>query len=326
MTEGRRTIHIVTGDEVVLNTARAAVGPLDAWDLAEPESIEALLSAVGTDEVYDTPVIPGYVILLDGSLGASASVYENCRRLAGHTRCRTFVVVPRDRADVARPIATFCGATGVLEKPLSAEALRTALEATGPPPAPPEKCRGAAPAARPAAVDELLPERLLRDLTGEPTDGLVSALIYPETSLFNYEFLVYKLDEEYKRARRFGYSLSCVMLGFEGQADEAVLQRLSSIFLSASRDTDVLGRFDESSFLFLLPHTGPDGAQIMARRIGTIAEEEGLVDLVGDRLSLSVGISTFPHQDIQQREDLYHRARNAFLEAQRAGGGLVTTA
>ena len=85
----------------------------------------------------------------------------------------------------------------------------------------------------------------------------------------------------------------------------------------------MLGRFDQSSFLFFLPNTGPDGARVMARRIRESAEEEGLRDLVGDRLTIAVGISTCPHPDVERREDLFTRARGAFLDAQREGGVVV---
>jgi GGDEF domain-containing protein len=115
------------------------------------------------------------------------------------------------------------------------------------------------------------------------------------------------------------------MLGFEGEASEQVLRELAGIILSASRDTDVLGRFDASSFLFLLPGTGPDGAQVMAHRVEEAARERGLTDLVGDPLQIAVGISSHPHPEIQRREDLYGRARQAFLEARQVGGGVVTS-
>jgi GGDEF domain-containing protein len=113
------------------------------------------------------------------------------------------------------------------------------------------------------------------------------------------------------------------MLGFEGQADEATLGELASIFLNASRDTDVLGRFDQSSFLFFLPNTGPDGAEVMAERIRQAAETASLGDLVGDPLEIAVGISYYPHPDIKAREALFGRAREAFHSGQRDGGVVV---
>ena len=154
----------------------------------------------------------------------------------------------------------------------------------------------------------------------------MGALIDPVTGLFNYAFLSYKLDEEFKRARRFHAPLACAMLGFESQASDDTLRELSSIFLAASRDTDVLGRFDENSFLFLLPNTGPDGAEIMAQRVANTADESRLLDLVGDRIELSIGIANFPSPNIDRRDDIYASAREAFLEARQAGGGVVVSA
>lgn len=307
MGDGLRTIRIVTADESTLATARAAITALTGWEFASSRTAE---------ELFEKPPAPGDVLLLDGNLRTNC--YEVCRRLAGKTRCRTFVLVDKGNA-WAEPIAHFSGATGVVHRPLSAADLRTALErAGGPRPALPHESRGAS---HPAT----LPESLLRDLDGAKNKGLVAAMCDPETQLFNYAFLNYKLDEEFKRAQRFNQSLSCVMLGFEGQASEDVLRELAGIFLSSARDTDVLGRFDENSFLFLLPNTGPDGAQVMAKRVGTAAQELGLRDLVGDPLQISVGISFYPHSEVKKREDLFSGARRSFLAAQTAGGGVVTT-
>ena len=68
---------------------------------------------------------------------------------------------------------------------------------------------------------------------------------------------------------------------------------------------------------------GLDGAGVMARRVGEMAAQRGLSDLVGDALQISVGIATFPCADIQRREDLFARARNALLQARQKGGGVV---
>jgi hypothetical protein len=73
-----------------------------------------------------------------------------------------------------------------------------------------------------------------------------------------------------------------------------VLRELAGIFLETSRDTDILGRFDESSFLFFLPNTPKEGARSCAAR-GRDGAARGLVDLVGDKLVISCGISATPH-------------------------------
>ena len=307
MAEGRKSIRIVTSDEALFASARGAVAALEGWEIAEPQSVEELLA--------QRPH-PGDVILLDAWL-RSENVYESCRRLTGKTRCRTYVVTD-GRNGFAEEIAAFCGATGTIQRPLSGERLRALLAGGG------EEHRTLPPERRgETSGDQALPERLLRDLVGESSHRLIDALTDPETGLYNYDYLTFKLDEEFKRARRFEQPLACVMLGFEGQVEDSVLGRLASIFLNASRDTDVLGRFDQSSFLFLLANTGPDGAGVMARRIREAAESEGLRDLVGDRLSIAVGISSCPHPKVSRREDLFSRARAAFLAAQREGGVVV---
>jgi diguanylate cyclase (GGDEF)-like protein len=307
MGDGLRTIRVVTTDESLLANVRAAASAIEGWEVALSASVEELLRGA--------PAL-GDVVLLDGWL-RSGNVYENCRRLTGNTRCRTYVVVEHDNR-LAEPIAHFCGATGVLHRPLAPTRLREALAPTsGPPAALPREHRGA------HEESTLFPEKLLTELAGEPGASLVSALTDPDTGLFNYAFLEYKLDEEFKRARRFGDPLACVMLGFEGQLEPNVLRELAGIFLEASRDTDVLGRFDESSFLFLLPNTGPDGATVMARRVGDLAQKRGLRDLVGDPLVLSVGIANAPSADVRRREDLFAKARKAFLSAREVGGGVV---
>lgn len=307
MGDGLRTIQVVTTDETLAASARAAALPLGGFEVIVRGSLQELLAA---------PPSPNDVILLDGWL-RNGNVYENCRRLSGKTRARVFVVVEHDN-NMAESIARFCGATGVLKRPLVPSKMREAFEAViAPPAALPSETRGQ------GHGSPALPEKLLTDLAGKPDLNLVGALTDPETSLFNYAFLNYKLDEEFKRARRFDQPLATVMLGFEGQVEEDVLRELAGIFLETSRDTDILGRFDENSFLFFLPNTPKEGAAIMARRVGEIAAARGLSDLVGDKLVISCGISTWPHADVRRREDLFARARKAFLEARQEGGGVV---
>ncbi|MDF1798535.1 MAG: diguanylate cyclase [Planctomycetota bacterium] len=298
-------IRIVTSNEVLLNSAQAAVAALDGWQFAGAATVDELVSGCGE---------PGDVVLIDVHAGPENG-YESCRRLTGSARARLFIVGDGDRS-VSGPIAGFCGAH-VLDRPLTAAALRAALDDSAIRPSGDTQERG-------QGATHGLPEAMLQDLIGGSTQTILRALVDPDTGLFNYEFLNFKLDEEFKRARRFGTPLSCVMLGFEGQASDDVLRQLAAAFLETSRDTDVLGRFDESSFLFFLPNTGPDGARVMAERIKAIANARGLSDLVGDPLDIAAGISFYPHVDITRREDLFGRAREAFFAARAEGTGLVT--
>ena len=315
MVDGLRTVWILSNDEALIASARNAVEPAEGWEVATFES---------TDELLAAPPGGGDVLVLDGWM-RDRNVYEFCRELSGRVRARMYIAVEMGN-QTGTALARFCGASGVLERPLNPTRVRTLLEGVGSKNRTlPEDARSAdgAGAGHPEGTNEL-PKALLADLrTGAPDANLVRATIDPETGLFNYAFLGYKVDEEFKRAKRFEVPLAFVMAGFESQAEESVLRELTGIFLDSSRDTDVLGRFDENTFLFLLPSTGPDGAAIMAQRVTQAVEARGLRDLVGDPLTLSVGIATYPSPDLVRREDLFQRVHDALLEARHKGGGVV---
>lgn len=307
MGDGLRTIRVASTDTLLLNQAKTAAESLEGWEMVGVETIDDLLAA---------PPVKGDVILIDKFLRGD-NVYDVLKRMAGKTACRIYLVAEH-ASDAGDGVARFCGATGVLHTPVTPSALATALgESAGP--------RAPLPTdLRESEGQPQLPEALLVSIAdSKPDVSLVSALTDPDTSLFNYAFLNYKLDEEFKRAQRWNEPLSCVMLGFDGQCTPEVLRQLAGIILDSSRDTDVLGRFDESSFLFLLPRTGPEGAEVMAMRVGQTAQEQGLCDLLGEALVISVGIACCPHPEIRRREDLFGHAREAFHEASRDGGGVA---
>ncbi|MEZ5978058.1 MAG: GGDEF domain-containing protein [Planctomycetota bacterium] len=298
------SIRILTADPAFFADVRAALG--SRFDGDGPVELDALLVSS-----------PGGTVVVDGS---TANAFEACRRLAARGGTRIVFVLekgvtsPADVA-VAEPIARFCGASAVLARHgakggVDADDFRDALGAAQAAPLVPDALHGG---------DAVLPEALLRELTldGSRPMELLERLADPETSLFNYEFMTYKLDEEFKRSRRFGHPLACVLLAFDGEAHEDVLRQLASIFLQACRDTDILGRFDRSSFLFLLPSTPPSGARIMAERVQEAVRKAGLRDLVGDRIELSIGVSSSPNPEITRAADLLRRAQDASREPSR---------
>jgi GGDEF domain-containing protein len=115
-------------------------------------------------------------------------------------------------------------------------------------------------------------ERLLQF---EREDDLMSRLQDPETGLFDGPYAALKLDEEWKRAMRFHSPLALLLLEIQGtqgalpkgQDRQETLAEVASVFLNECRDIDVLARFTETTFLFLLPGTGLDGAAVLARRM-----------------------------------------------------------
>ncbi len=305
--DGLRTVWILTNEDALTASARSAVEAIEGWEVA---------TFANADEVIAAPPVAGDVLILDGWM-RDRNVYEFCRELSGRVRARIYVAVEMGNR-MGSALARFSGAAGTLERPLNPTRMRTILEGA------PNGGRSMPQDQRAGSREHELPQALLADLhTGKGDAQLVNATIDQETGLFNYAFLGYKVDEEFKRARRFELPLAFVMVGFESQADESSLRELTGIFLDSSRDTDVLGRFDENTFLFLLPNTGPDGAEIMAQRVQSSVETRGLKDLVGDPMTLSLGVATYPSPDLKRREDLFQRVHDALMEARHKGGGVV---
>jgi PleD family two-component response regulator len=303
MASAQRALRIVTADSGFHQLTRAAAEGIEGWQVEGP-----------FDSAQVEALEPGGVLLVDSEL-PGGNIYETCRRLTSRGGSRLLLVLAEPNAE-AEGIARFCGAAGVLTRGFGAEALAARLEGFG---------EFAPQAEFEPDPEPLLPLKLLEDLSAfdqSRPPQLLDALADPETSLFNYDFLTYKLDEEFKRARRFGQPLSCAMLGFDGEADEEVLRELASVFLGASRDTDILGRFDRSSFLFLLPNTPPDGASRMADRILEQVQARGLRDLVGDALELAVGLAAWPHPEVRRATDLYERSLEAYRTASISGGAV----
>ena len=302
MGDALRSIRIATKDQSVLTTARAALssaqsdGVLEGFEVQQVEAWRDLVEA---------PPAPGDVLVLDSWL-KDGNVYEMLRHLAGRTKCRTYVLIEGENR-VAEPIARFCGATGVIERPITRAKLQALLGESGGPRrarirgprrgdhewaelhVPRDPSRGAHRERRKRRGDRLGPGRGRRDH---------GALIDPVTSLFNYSFLSPKLDEEFKRARRFR-AARVRDARLRGQASDDTL-RSSFDLLAASQDTDVLGRFDENSFCSC-SNTGPDGAEIMAQRVANTADESRLLDLVEDRIELSIEIAN-PSPNIHRRK------------------------
>lgn len=99
----------------------------------------------------------------------------------------------------------------------------------------------------------------------------------PLTGLFNRRYFNIRLEEEYQRARRYGLSVSLVMLDIddfklfndtEGHlAGDYILKEISSIMSAAVRANDIVVRFGGEEFVILMPQTSENEALNVSERI-----------------------------------------------------------
>jgi GGDEF domain-containing protein len=234
------------------------------------------------------------------------------------------VVVAGDR--IGAQMARFCLADGVLPfEPATGQLGR-------------DEFGGAARGGRKVAVDSLLAKlepqlaargesSLQRLLQFEREDSLLTRLQDPETGLFDGPYATLKLDEEWKRAHRFHQPLSLLLidlgLGDRGDAERrGMLAEASGVFLNECRDIDVLARFAPTIFLFLLPGTGQDGAEVLAKRI--LASLRARLASYGD-VRPSCGICSVPSSEVPDRRAFLGLAEACLRRAEASGAGGVCT-
>ncbi len=198
---------------------------------------------------------------------------------------------------------------------------------------------GAAP--RRVPVDELLAKlepklgsgsgetSLQRLLRFEREDSLASRLQDAETGLFDGPYATLKLDEEWKRAHRFHQPLSLLLIDLgPGVTDLAPADRqlafaeAAGVFLNECRDIDVLARFAPTVFLLLLPGTGADGAEVLARRILTALGQRfrGRGDV-----RPAAGVCSVPSSEVPDRRAFLAIAEACLAKARARGPGVVST-
>lgn len=144
------------------------------------------------------------------------------------------------------------------------------------------------------------------------------------TGAYNRRKMLDILDDELKRAQRYGHPFSIIMFDIDDfkkvndhyghQAGDDVLTRLVEIVHEEIRDTDILSRWGGEEFLILCPETDLQGAYENAERI----RESVMQTKFNTEISttLSMGVTCYKPEDsldeILKRADqgLYHSKDN----------------
>jgi two-component system cell cycle response regulator len=112
-----------------------------------------------------------------------------------------------------------------------------------------------------------------------------------DTKLFNRTFLLERLNVELARIRRHGGQLMVMVVEFksdEGELPDHLLEETAEQLNQNLRQTDVLGRYDENEFGFILPETDTDYQATISRRLMRSLSKRGITN----RISFSVGTAT----------------------------------
>jgi len=154
---------------------------------------------------------------------------------------------------------------------------------------------------------------------------LVSLLSDDETGLLNGAYFRLRADEEFKKACRFGWPVTLLVLDVDGLSAETRRRRaglldIAGVVLTNSRDVDLSARVADARFAMLLPGTALDGARVMVERVlGDLIERgEG-------RLVVHVGLTDAPRDGLQTSDEWYARAETAVGMARASGANQLVT-
>lgn len=155
------------------------------------------------------------------------------------------------------------------------------------------------------------------------TDGL--------TGLFNRRSFEEALQREITRAKRYGSSLSLLLLDVDHfkhfndrhghPLGDKLLKQVAEVIRTTVREADTPARYGGEEFVVLLPETNLAAALQAAERIrkgvAALAGEEAKTQPLG-HFSVSVGVASYP-QPCRNAEELVKQADAALYEAKRAG-------
>ncbi|MCZ6778537.1 MAG: diguanylate cyclase [Acidobacteria bacterium] len=157
------------------------------------------------------------------------------------------------------------------------------------------------------------------------------------TQLYNSRYMREVLARELKRASRYGSSVSLIFIdldGFKSVNDHhghligsRTLIEIAQVLREAVREIDVVSRYGGDEFTVVLPHTGRQGARVIAERIRTAIEgrvfmqEDGLIV----RLTASLGVACFPNP-CRTAETLIQRSDQSMYDVKADGGNAVQVA
>jgi diguanylate cyclase (GGDEF)-like protein/putative nucleotidyltransferase with HDIG domain len=154
------------------------------------------------------------------------------------------------------------------------------------------------------------------------TDGL--------TSLYNYRFLMDSLSNEYKKAFRYGYPLSILLLdidNFKGindthghPAGDAVLVELAKVLKRQVREADVVGRCGGEEFCILLSHTPLSGAKELGKKlVAAVARHKVPFGEIVLTTTISIGIACTTDVGTHSVKTLMEHADKALYIAKQRG-------
>jgi diguanylate cyclase (GGDEF)-like protein len=176
---------------------------------------------------------------------------------------------------------------------------------------------------------KMIEERLRENEQKYKEESITDSL----TGLYNSRYFFKHLKYEISRAKRYGNSLSLLMMDIDDfkkyndtyghQEGDKALRALSSVLKEGVRDSDTSCRYGGEEFTVLLPETSGENAKVVAERLRSNFARKTLTPQNGleAHMSISIGISEYTNSEDADR--FLQRADKAMYEAKNNGKNQV---
>ncbi|ARU62971.1 hypothetical protein CBW65_19770 [Tumebacillus avium] len=152
------------------------------------------------------------------------------------------------------------------------------------------------------------------------------------TGLYQRNYFMKRLTEEFSKVKRYGIDLSFLMIDLDNfssinnrfghnEGDRA-LRTVAKTLQRSVRNVDIVGRFGGEELIVILPNTNGTAARIVAERVLNNLRN---IPIEGDRyqLTASIGVSSFDMDQPVDATDLFDKADQAETFAKRFGKNRV---
>jgi|WetSurMetagenome_2_1015567.scaffolds.fasta_scaffold00017_78 diguanylate cyclase (GGDEF)-like protein/putative nucleotidyltransferase with HDIG domain len=156
------------------------------------------------------------------------------------------------------------------------------------------------------------------------TDGL--------TGLYNHRYLQERLEFEFKRVKRYGGNLSCMMIDIDHfkalndtyghQCGDFVLRELSDLVRLRSREVDICARYGGEEFVILTSAAIEYAVQHASKLHATIDAHEFSWEGRNLHVTVSIGVADY-RPGMQDRAELIGMADTAMYRAKTDGRNLI---
>jgi len=156
----------------------------------------------------------------------------------------------------------------------------------------------------------------------------------PLTNIFNRRFGMLRLEEEYNRSIRMNIPLGIFIADidfFKNVNDtyghtvgDHILIQVSKIAKQALREGDIFIRYGGEEFMAILPGASTADIKLVAERFRRMVQESSLKHLNQEiKVTISIGITSYPENDASKMEDLIEKADQALYHAKETGRNRV---